>query len=76
MKDLFGHVEVQGSANSSATVTVNNQSTYRKGDYYRAELSVANSSAAIWQGITNRIVSWAIISIWWSRRPRPISSRA
>jgi RHS repeat-associated protein len=44
---------VQGSANSNATVTVNNESTYRKGAFYRKELSVANSSAAVWQGITN-----------------------
>lgn len=48
-----GYVEVQGSANSNATVTVNNESTYRKGAYFRKELNVANSSAAVWQGITN-----------------------
>ena len=48
-----GYVEVQGSANSNATVTVNNEATYRKGTYYRKELTVANSSAAVWQGITN-----------------------
>jgi RHS repeat-associated protein len=48
-----GYVEVQGSANSSAIVTVNNEATYRKGSYYRKELSVASSSAAVWQGITN-----------------------
>ena len=47
------YVEVQGSANSSATVTVNNAGTYRKGPYFRKELSVDNSSAAVWPGITN-----------------------
>ncbi|NBV22353.1 MAG: RHS repeat-associated core domain-containing protein [Proteobacteria bacterium] len=47
------YLEVQGSANSSATVTVNNDTVYRKGEYFRKELSTNNSSAAIWQGITN-----------------------
>ena len=52
-RSVLGYVEVQGSAHSNATVTVNNESTYRKGDYFRKELSVNNSSAAVWQGITN-----------------------
>ena len=34
-------------------MTVNQQSTYRHGDYYRAELSLNNSSAALWVGVTN-----------------------
>ena len=52
-RTVAGYVEVLGSANSSATVTVNNESTYRKGEYFRKELAVGNSSTAIWQGITN-----------------------
>lgn len=52
-RTVGGYVEVLGSANSNATVTVNNESTYRKGEYFRKELTVNNSSAAIWQGITN-----------------------
>lgn len=52
-RTVLGYAEAQGSANSNATVTVNNESTYRKGAYYRKELSVANSSAAVWQGVTN-----------------------
>jgi RHS repeat-associated protein len=52
-RTLVGYVEVLGSANSNATVTVNNESTYRKGDYFRKELSANNTSAAVWLGITN-----------------------
>src|SRR5213592_1587550 len=48
-----GYVDVFGTATNTSTVTVNQQSTYRHGDYYRAELSVDNSSAALWVGVTN-----------------------
>lgn len=48
-----GYIEVQGSAASNATVTVNNESTTRQGAYYRKELTVNNSPAAVWQSITN-----------------------
>jgi len=37
-----------GGAASNATVTVNNQLTSRKGEYFAKELSIANSSAAIY----------------------------
>lgn len=47
-----GFVGVLGSATNTATVTVNNQETYRKGDFFRAELSV-NNPAAVWLGVTN-----------------------
>jgi RHS repeat-associated protein len=40
-----GMVDVTGTANANATVTVNNQSTARKGDYFYKELAVNNSSA-------------------------------
>jgi YD repeat-containing protein len=43
-----GYVNILGTANSNATVTINLQSTYRRGDYFRGELSVDNSSAALW----------------------------
>jgi RHS repeat-associated protein len=48
-----GAVDILGSANSSATVTVNNHATYRKGDYYRYEMSLDNSSSAVWSSVTN-----------------------
>ena len=47
-----GYVDVLGEATNAATVTVNKQATTRQGDYYRAELTVGNSSP-VWQGITN-----------------------
>jgi len=52
-----GYVDVFGTATNTSTVTVNQQSTYRHGDYYRAELSVDNSSAALWVGVTNVAVT-------------------
>ncbi len=48
-----GFVDILGSAANSATVTVNNQPTYRYGDYFRAELTVTNPSAPVFLGITN-----------------------
>jgi len=48
-----GYIDILGSANSNATVTVNSQATYRKGEYFRKELKVDNSVNAVWQGITN-----------------------
>jgi RHS repeat-associated protein len=48
-----GFVNVLGSATNTATVTVNNQPTYRKSDYFRAELRLDNSAAPLWQGVTN-----------------------
>jgi RHS repeat-associated protein len=50
------YVNILGSANSNATVTVNNQIAYRKGDYYRAELNVINSTGALWLTVTNLAV--------------------
>jgi len=47
------YVDVQGSAHSNATVTVNTQSTYRKAEYFRAELSADNSGGPLWFGVTN-----------------------
>ena len=51
-----GAVDIIGAANAAATVTVNGQSTYRKGEYYWKELSVNNASGPQWQGVTNRAV--------------------
>jgi RHS repeat-associated protein len=47
-----GYVDVQGSATNTATVTVNNQATYRHSDYFRAELTATNTSP-LWFGVTN-----------------------
>ena len=51
-----GHVEVLGAANSQATVTVNGTPTRRRGDYFRAEVQADNTSAPVWQAITNLAV--------------------
>jgi RHS repeat-associated protein len=50
------YLDIIGTATNTAIVTVNSGNTSRKNDYYRAELSVANSSSAVWQSITNTAV--------------------
>jgi RHS repeat-associated protein len=48
-----GYVDVLGAATNTADVVVNNLIASRKGEYYRQELTVANNTAAVWQGVTN-----------------------
>jgi RHS repeat-associated protein len=48
-----GYLNVIGTAATNATVAVNSQATYRKGEYFRGELAVANGSSPVWQTITN-----------------------
>jgi RHS repeat-associated protein len=48
-----GYVNVLGEATNAATVTVNKQATTRQGSYYRAELTVTNTSVPLWVGLTN-----------------------
>jgi RHS repeat-associated protein len=52
-RTIPGFANVLGSAATNATVTVNDQATYRHDEYFRAELSVTNDSAPVWQGVTN-----------------------
>lgn len=40
-----GALDISGTANAAATVTVNDQATYRRGDYFYKELAVDNSVA-------------------------------
>jgi YD repeat-containing protein len=47
-----GAVDILGIANSAATVTVNANTAYRKGEYFDYALGVANSSAAVWQAVS------------------------
>lgn len=47
-----GFVDVIGTAASNATVTVNNQSTTRQSEYFHKQLSVVNSSAAVYTNIS------------------------
>ncbi len=51
-----GAVDVLGSATNASTVTVNNNPTYRKGDYYRAQLPVNSSAGPVFQSVTNLAV--------------------
>ncbi len=52
-RDVPGAADVLGVAHASATVTVNGQSPYRRGEYFRQELSLNNASAALWESVTN-----------------------
>ena len=40
-----GALDIRGTANVAAIVTVNDQATYRRGDYFYKELTIDNSSA-------------------------------
>jgi len=55
-RDVPGYVNVLGSANSNATVTVNLDRAYRQGNYFQDELRVNNSSHALWLSLTNLAV--------------------
>jgi RHS repeat-associated protein len=52
-RDVPGNVDIQGSANTNASVTVNGQNAYRKGAYFREEIATNNTSGSVWLGITN-----------------------
>ena len=52
-RDMPAYLNVLGIAHANASVTVNGQSPYRRGEYYRQELSADNSSGALWQSVTN-----------------------
>ena len=47
-----GYVDVLGAALATNSVTVNSQSPYRKGEYFRKELAVGNGATALWTNIT------------------------
>jgi RHS repeat-associated protein len=55
-RDVPGYVDVLGSANANATVTVNLQRAYRYNNYFQDELGVNNASAALWLPLTNLAV--------------------
>jgi RHS repeat-associated protein len=55
-RDVPGAADVIGIAHPSASVTVNGQTTYRRGEYYHKELSINNASAVVWQPVTNRAI--------------------
>ena len=51
-RDVPGAVDIMGVALPGGTVTVGGEVPYRKGEYFRKELSVDNSSSAIWTNVT------------------------
>ena len=51
-----GGVDVIGTANSNATVTVNNQPASRKGAYYDVPVVLENAASAVWASLTNLAV--------------------
>jgi len=56
-RDVPGAVDIIGAATAASTsVTVNNQSAYRRGEYYQLALSINNGSTAQWTGVTNLAV--------------------
>ena len=46
-----GGVDILGLANPAALVTVSGQTVYRKGEYFREEISLNNASAAVYSQI-------------------------
>jgi RHS repeat-associated protein len=51
-----GALDVIGTATNTATVTVNNQASSRKGMYYDVPVVLNNSSGAVWASLTNLAV--------------------
>ena len=51
-RDVPGYIDIMGVSFATNTVTVNNQTAYRKVEYFRKELGVDNSSMALWTNIT------------------------
>jgi RHS repeat-associated protein len=51
-----GYVNILGSATNTATVSVNEKPTSRHGDYFRAEVPVANSNGSVYLSVTNLAV--------------------
>ena len=49
----LGAVDIMGLGFATNQVTVNGQTAYRKVEYFRQQLSVANTNNAVWLGITN-----------------------
>lgn len=49
-------IDIIGSATNTSTVTINNVATYRKGDYFRVQLTNDNSVSAVYLSVTNLAV--------------------
>jgi len=51
-RDYPGYVDVMGDGLATNAVTVNSATAYRKSEYYREQLSVANASSPVWEDVT------------------------
>ena len=51
-RTLLGYVDIIGLALATKPVYVNGELAYRKGEYFRKELSVNNASGPVWQQVT------------------------
>jgi hypothetical protein len=47
-----GDVDVMGLALATNTVSVNGSNAYRKWEYFREQIAVSNTSAALWTNMT------------------------
>jgi RHS repeat-associated protein len=61
-RDVPGAVDAMGIAFATNTVTANGQGVYRKGEYFRKELTVNNASAPVWTNITVNATGQASVS--------------
>lgn len=55
-RTVSGTVDMIGIAKATATVTANDQGTYRRGEYYQTAIANDNTSAILYPGYTNRAV--------------------
>jgi RHS repeat-associated protein len=51
-RDYPGYVDVMGDGLATNAVTVNSVSAYRKNEYFREQVSVANTSSPVWEDVT------------------------
>jgi RHS repeat-associated protein len=51
-RDVPAAFDVMGLGFATNAVTVNSQAAYRKGEYFRAEVPVSNSSTSVWQSVS------------------------
>jgi RHS repeat-associated protein len=56
-RDIPAYVDIKGVSFATNTVTVNGQTAYRKGEYFRDELGVNNTSAALWTNLISAATS-------------------
>jgi RHS repeat-associated protein len=74
-RDVPGYVDVKGVSFANNTVTVNGQAADRKGEYFRNELSVSNSSLALWTNIITAATGQTSITgnVFVAKAPEPFS---